>query len=268
MTPLVQDAPIDTSRRKRNKKSPAETAGFAADLLEQEEGTSARETPETPATSPASQESEEDAEHPENPGGRAPGDHLPVRAEDRLNHMAGTYGDTWRHAAAASAEGSWIRARVFLREMRKVAGVNYSVASSRANAIKVLDDILSDDDIVSRTKRFPAEGAYVCLEEGEVCRLMGIIRAALAFRETEEARDERARVTGAAGGPQRRDGPPHAQDAAAAATGPPGRPVRNEYNDSHMSFMHGCSELVTGVTKGDLTYTQKKFEEKLALTWT
>lgn len=74
--------------------------------------------------------------------------------------MAGSYGDTWRHAAAAAAEGSWMRSRVFLREMRKVAGVNYSVASSRANAIKVLDDITSDEeDIVSRTKRFPAEGA-------------------------------------------------------------------------------------------------------------
>lgn len=170
--------------------------------------------------------------------------------------MAGSYGDTWRHAAAAAAEGSWMRSRVFLREMRKVAGVNYSVASSRANAIKVLDDITSDEDIVWRTKRFPAEGAYVCLEEGEVCRLMGIIRAALAFRETGEARDERARVTNAVGGAQRRDGPPHAQEAAGYAAGPAGRPVRNEYNDSHMSFMHGCSELVTGVTKGDYTYTQ------------
>lgn len=97
---------------------------------------------------------------------------------------------------------------------------------------------------------------------------MGIIRAALAFRETGEARDERARVTNAVGGAQRRDGPPHAQEAAGYAAGPAGRPVRNEYNDSHMSFMHGCSELVTGVTKGDYNYTQRRFEEKLALTWT
>lgn len=120
--------------------------------------------------------------------------------------------------------------------MRKVAGVNYSVASSRANAIKVLDDITSDEEIVSRTIRFPAEGAYVCLEEGEVCRLMGVIR------ETEETRKERTRVANTAGGAQRREGPPHLQEAAGQASGPAGRPLRNEYNDSHMSFMHGCAE--------------------------
>lgn len=34
-----------------------------------------------------------------------------------------------------------------------------------------------------------------------------------------------------------------------------------------MSFMHSCSELVTEVTKGDLVYTRKKFEERFALTW-
>lgn len=43
--------------------------------------------------------------------------------------------------------------------------------------------------------------------------------------------------------------------------------MRNEYNDSHMSFMHNCSELVTGLTKGELTYTRMRFEEKFALTW-
>lgn len=70
--------------------------------------------------------------------------------------------------------------------------------------IKILDDIKTDAEVVSKTERFPDGGAYVCLEEGEVCRLMGIIRAAHAFRETEEVRDERARVV--ANGPQREGG--------------------------------------------------------------
>lgn len=62
---------------------------------------------------------------------------------------------------------------VFLRELRKVSGIIFSVGASRANAIKILDDIKTDAEVVSKTERFPDGGAYVCLEEGEVFRLMG-----------------------------------------------------------------------------------------------
>lgn len=264
--PPNAEVPVDTCTRRRNRKDLAEARGFAEERQKEKHGeTSDQGAPETPAPSPVSQDSE--GEEVIQPRRGLPKEHLPQCVEDLLGDMAGSYGDTCKHAAAAAAEGSWMRSRVFLREMRKVAGVNYSVASSRANAIKVLDDITSDEEISSRTRRFPAEGAYVCLEEGEVCRLMGIIRAALAFRETEETREERTRVANTAGGAERREGPPHLQEAAGQASGRAGRPHRNEYNDSHMSFMHGCAKLVTGVTKGDYTYTQKKFEERLALTW-
>lgn len=67
-----------------------------------------------------------------------------------------------------------MRARVFVKEMRKVARINFSVEGSRANAIKILDDTQTDAEIVSKTEMFPDNGAYVCLEEGEVCRLMAI----------------------------------------------------------------------------------------------
>lgn len=123
--------PIDSATRRRNKKGLANAERFAKEQ-QGREGAPRQEVPETPATSPASQDSEAEGEGLEHSGERVPDDGLPLRAEGLRNDMAGSYGDTWRHAAAAAAEGSWMRARVFLSEMRKVAGVNYSVASSRA----------------------------------------------------------------------------------------------------------------------------------------
>lgn len=36
------------------------------------------------------------------------------------------------------------------------------------------------------------------------------------------------------------------------------RAVRNKYNNSLMTFMHSRSELVTGVTKGDLVFIRAR----------
>lgn len=120
---------------------------------------------------------------------------MPVVLPRVLDGMAGSNGDSWRHTAAAAAEGTWIKSKVLLRVLKRAAGINFGVTTHQANAIKVLDDMSSDEEIVGRSRRFPEDGAYACLDEGEVCRLLGSIRAALAFRETDEMREEKGRVT-------------------------------------------------------------------------
>lgn len=75
--------------------------------MEKHGETSDQGAPETPAPSPVSQESE--GEEVIQPGEGLPEEHLPQCVEDLLGDMAGSYGDTWRRAAAAAAEGSWMR---------------------------------------------------------------------------------------------------------------------------------------------------------------